>query len=184
MNQVWFSTVLFFFEWVRSKLLVIQLKREKTLLQAPPWHFVRYNNDSSVNVTGGRDDKLLSLLARKLNFQWVDRSTLHLGSRTSKGKTKPLEDHCVVRPSVCLSAHLFFCLTINMNPNYVITGTSTTIHRREVRAQKYPVTERSKGHLVWFGNEWVFMHFVRYLSLLLPHYWAGFFTIFYFIAKH
>nr|WPO56519.1 ionotropic receptor [Leucinodes orbonalis] len=38
--------------------------------QAPPWHFVKYNNDSTVNVTGGRDDKLLSLLSHKLNFRY------------------------------------------------------------------------------------------------------------------
>ncbi|CAH0727974.1 unnamed protein product, partial [Brenthis ino] len=40
------------------------------VLHAPPWHFVIYNNDSTVNVTGGRDDKLLSLLAKKLNFKY------------------------------------------------------------------------------------------------------------------
>nr|AXF48845.1 ionotropic receptor IR14 [Lobesia botrana] len=40
------------------------------VLHAPPWHFVAYNNDSTVNVTGGRDDKLLSLLAKKLNFRY------------------------------------------------------------------------------------------------------------------
>nr|QZH55076.1 ionotropic receptor 40a [Achelura yunnanensis] len=43
---------------------------EIPVLHAPPWHFVTYNNDSSVNVTGGRDDKLLSLLAKKLNFRY------------------------------------------------------------------------------------------------------------------
>ncbi|XP_026328485.1 ionotropic receptor 40a [Hyposmocoma kahamanoa] len=40
------------------------------VLHAPPWHFVKYNNDSTVNVTGGRDDKLLALLAKKLNFRY------------------------------------------------------------------------------------------------------------------
>ncbi|KAJ0180113.1 hypothetical protein K1T71_004704 [Dendrolimus kikuchii] len=40
------------------------------VLHAPPWHFVSYNNDSSVNVKGGRDDKLLALLAKKLNFRY------------------------------------------------------------------------------------------------------------------
>ncbi|CAH2107683.1 unnamed protein product [Euphydryas editha] len=40
------------------------------VLHAPPWHFVIYKNDSTVNVTGGRDDKLLSLLAKKLNFKY------------------------------------------------------------------------------------------------------------------
>ncbi|KAL0892471.1 hypothetical protein ABMA27_015580 [Loxostege sticticalis] len=40
------------------------------VLHAPPWHFVKYNNDSTVNVTGGRDDKLLSLLSKKLNFRY------------------------------------------------------------------------------------------------------------------
>ncbi|XP_053602865.1 ionotropic receptor 40a [Plodia interpunctella] len=40
------------------------------VLHAPPWHFVKYNNDSTVNVTGGRDDKLLALLANKLNFKY------------------------------------------------------------------------------------------------------------------
>nr|QMS80367.1 ionotropic receptor [Histia rhodope] len=43
---------------------------EIPVLHAPPWHFVKYNNDSTVNVTGGRDDKLLSLLAKKLNFRY------------------------------------------------------------------------------------------------------------------
>ncbi|KAI5643750.1 ligand-gated ion channel domain-containing protein [Phthorimaea operculella] len=43
---------------------------EVPVLHAPPWHFVKYNNDSSVNVTGGRDDKLLALLAKKLNFRY------------------------------------------------------------------------------------------------------------------
>ncbi|XP_021202684.1 ionotropic receptor 40a [Bombyx mori] len=40
------------------------------VLHAPPWHFVKYNNDSSINVTGGRDDKLLKLIANKLNFRY------------------------------------------------------------------------------------------------------------------
>ncbi|XP_059061371.1 ionotropic receptor 40a [Achroia grisella] len=40
------------------------------VLHAPPWHFVKYNNDSTVNVTGGRDDKLLALLSKKLNFRY------------------------------------------------------------------------------------------------------------------
>ncbi|XP_045493424.1 ionotropic receptor 40a [Colias croceus] len=39
------------------------------VLHAPPWHFVKYQN-KSVNVTGGRDDKLLALLANKLNFKY------------------------------------------------------------------------------------------------------------------
>ncbi|XP_046660922.1 LOW QUALITY PROTEIN: ionotropic receptor 40a-like [Homalodisca vitripennis] len=38
------------------------------VLHKPPWHFVTYNNDSIV-VEGGRDDKLLQMLAVKLNFQ-------------------------------------------------------------------------------------------------------------------
>lgn len=37
--------------------------------QKPPWHFVYYGNDSMV-VLGGRDDKLISILASKLNFQY------------------------------------------------------------------------------------------------------------------
>ncbi|CAK1553446.1 unnamed protein product, partial [Leptosia nina] len=41
------------------------------VLHAPPWHFVQYkNNSSAVNVTGGRDDKLLAVLAKKLNFKY------------------------------------------------------------------------------------------------------------------
>ncbi|GBP37720.1 Ionotropic receptor 40a [Eumeta japonica] len=40
------------------------------VLHAPPWHFVRYNNDSALSVTGGRDDELLALLAKKLNFKY------------------------------------------------------------------------------------------------------------------
>ncbi|XP_075970201.1 ionotropic receptor 40a [Anticarsia gemmatalis] len=43
---------------------------EVPVLHAPPWHFVRYNNDSTITVTGGRDDKLLSLISKKLNFRY------------------------------------------------------------------------------------------------------------------
>ncbi|XP_041976503.1 ionotropic receptor 40a [Aricia agestis] len=41
------------------------------VLHSPPWHFVQYTNSSTgVNVTGGRDHKLLSLMANKLNFRY------------------------------------------------------------------------------------------------------------------
>ncbi|CAB3244224.1 unnamed protein product [Arctia plantaginis] len=43
---------------------------EVPVLHAPPWHFVKYNNDSTITVTGGRDDKLLSLMSKKLNFRY------------------------------------------------------------------------------------------------------------------
>lgn len=39
------------------------------VIHKPPWHFVKYTNDSAV-VLGGRDDKLLKVLARRLNFQF------------------------------------------------------------------------------------------------------------------
>lgn len=39
------------------------------MIKAPPWHFVEYNNDSVINVTGGRDHQLLTLLGKKLNFR-------------------------------------------------------------------------------------------------------------------
>ncbi|XP_013177605.1 PREDICTED: uncharacterized protein LOC106125067 [Papilio xuthus] len=40
------------------------------VLHAPPWHFVKYNNNSTVEVTGGRDDKLLALISKRLNFRY------------------------------------------------------------------------------------------------------------------
>ncbi|XP_050557048.1 ionotropic receptor 40a [Spodoptera frugiperda] len=43
---------------------------EVPVLHAPPWHFVKYNNDNTITVTGGRDDKLLALIAKKLNFKY------------------------------------------------------------------------------------------------------------------
>ncbi|KAG6461102.1 hypothetical protein O3G_MSEX012418 [Manduca sexta] len=59
------------------------------VLHAPPWHFVRYNNDSSVRVTGGRDDKLLALIAKKLNFRYryYDPPDRSQGSRISGNGT-------------------------------------------------------------------------------------------------
>ncbi|CAH2232476.1 jg19409 [Pararge aegeria aegeria] len=59
------------------------------VLHAPPWHFVRYNNDSTVNVTGGRDDKLLAVLAKKLNFKYkyYDPPERSQGSRISGNGT-------------------------------------------------------------------------------------------------
>ncbi|VVD00878.1 unnamed protein product, partial [Leptidea sinapis] len=55
----------------RTSLLFCQpADCEVIISDAPPWHFVKYKNDSSVNVTGGRDDKLLALLAEKLNFKY------------------------------------------------------------------------------------------------------------------
>ncbi|KAF5271728.1 hypothetical protein FQA39_LY08051 [Lamprigera yunnana] len=40
------------------------------VVHKPPWHFVNYLNDS-IEVLGGRDDKLLSLLAQYLNFKFL-----------------------------------------------------------------------------------------------------------------
>ncbi|XP_045764407.1 ionotropic receptor 40a [Maniola jurtina] len=62
---------------------------EVPVLHAPPWHFVSYNNDSTVNVTGGRDDKLLALLAKKLNFKYkyYDPPERSQGSRISGNGT-------------------------------------------------------------------------------------------------
>ncbi|XP_046960635.1 ionotropic receptor 40a [Vanessa cardui] len=59
------------------------------VLHAPPWHFVVYKNDSTVNVTGGRDDKLLSLLSKKLNFkyQYYDPPERSQGSRIAGNGT-------------------------------------------------------------------------------------------------
>lgn len=37
--------------------------------QKPPWNFVYYGNVTIEHIEGGRDDKLLSLLASKLNFR-------------------------------------------------------------------------------------------------------------------
>nr|XP_008195465.2 PREDICTED: uncharacterized protein LOC658055 isoform X1 [Tribolium castaneum] len=39
------------------------------VIHKPPWHFVQYGNDS-IKVTGGRDDRILSLLSKKLNFRY------------------------------------------------------------------------------------------------------------------
>ncbi|XP_023310509.1 ionotropic receptor 40a [Anoplophora glabripennis] len=49
------------------------------VLHKPPWYFVRYNNSNNGNfsninntmeVLGGRDDRILSLLSQKLNFRY------------------------------------------------------------------------------------------------------------------
>ncbi|XP_077302826.1 ionotropic receptor 40a-like [Arctopsyche grandis] len=40
------------------------------VFHAPPWHFVHQYNKSVIEVTGGRDHKLLILLAEKLNFRY------------------------------------------------------------------------------------------------------------------
>ncbi|KAI4455846.1 ionotropic receptor 20a-related [Holotrichia oblita] len=47
----------------KGKLILVPV------IHKPPWHFVRYENDS-FEVVGGRDDKLLSLIAAKLNFRY------------------------------------------------------------------------------------------------------------------
>nr|XP_022911121.1 ionotropic receptor 40a-like [Onthophagus taurus] len=39
------------------------------VIHKPPWHFVKYNNNS-IEVIGGRDYKLLNLLSQKLNFRF------------------------------------------------------------------------------------------------------------------
>ncbi|XP_050528960.1 ionotropic receptor 40a-like isoform X3 [Daktulosphaira vitifoliae] len=43
---------------------------ESLISTKPPWTFVEYSNDSSFRVEGGRDDKLIKLLADKLNFRY------------------------------------------------------------------------------------------------------------------
>uniref|UniRef100_A0A8D8YFP2 Glutamate receptor 1 n=3 Tax=Cacopsylla melanoneura TaxID=428564 RepID=A0A8D8YFP2_9HEMI len=40
------------------------------ILHKPPWNFVYYSNDTIISIQSGRDDKLLSLLASKLNFRY------------------------------------------------------------------------------------------------------------------
>ncbi|CAG9762608.1 unnamed protein product [Ceutorhynchus assimilis] len=42
------------------------------VLHKPPWHFVHYNSsdNKSFEVTGGRDDRILFLLSKKLNFRY------------------------------------------------------------------------------------------------------------------
>ncbi|KAI5748510.1 hypothetical protein M8J77_026280 [Diaphorina citri] len=40
------------------------------ILHKPPWNFVYYGNVTIEHIEGGRDDKLLSLLASKLNFRY------------------------------------------------------------------------------------------------------------------
>ncbi|XP_068630636.1 ionotropic receptor 40a-like [Battus philenor] len=59
------------------------------VLHAPPWHFVKYYNNSTVEVTGGRDDKLLSLIAKRLNFryQYYDPPDRSQGSSISGNGT-------------------------------------------------------------------------------------------------
>ncbi|BES89951.1 Ligand-gated ion channel [Nesidiocoris tenuis] len=39
------------------------------VLHKPPWYFVSYSNDS-IQVEGGRDEKLLTILSEKLNFRF------------------------------------------------------------------------------------------------------------------
>ncbi|XP_068893877.1 ionotropic receptor 40a-like isoform X2 [Tenebrio molitor] len=39
------------------------------VIHKPPWHFVKYVNDT-IEVTGGRDDRILSLLSKKINFRY------------------------------------------------------------------------------------------------------------------
>ncbi|XP_066259672.1 ionotropic receptor 40a-like isoform X2 [Euwallacea similis] len=58
------------------------------VLHKPPWHFVRYNlsDNKSFEVIGGRDDRILNLLSRKLNFRYVysDPPERIQGSATSE----------------------------------------------------------------------------------------------------
>ncbi|CAK1603862.1 unnamed protein product [Parnassius mnemosyne] len=59
------------------------------VLHAPPWHFVKFNNKSTIEVKGGRDDKLLSLIAKRLNFryQYYDPPDRSQGSSISGNGT-------------------------------------------------------------------------------------------------
>lgn len=57
------------------------------VLHKPPWNFVNYHNDTTIEVEGGRDDKLFSLLANKLNFkyQYIDPPDRSQGSSVVNG---------------------------------------------------------------------------------------------------
>ncbi|XP_025408278.1 ionotropic receptor 40a isoform X2 [Sipha flava] len=58
------------------------------VLHKPPWMFVEYLNDS-FRVDGGRDDKLINLLADKLNFRftYVDPPDRTQGSGLDRGSS-------------------------------------------------------------------------------------------------
>ncbi|CAB0016450.1 unnamed protein product, partial [Nesidiocoris tenuis] len=49
------------------------------VLHKPPWYFVSYSNDS-IQVEGGRDEKLLTILSEKLNFR--NQSQTHNETQT------------------------------------------------------------------------------------------------------
>ncbi|CAH2075022.1 unnamed protein product, partial [Iphiclides podalirius] len=76
------------------------------VLNAPPWHFVKYNNNS-VEVTGGRDDKLLFLIAKRLNFryQYYDPPDRSQGSSISGNASskEPSSTHKARMVSVLIS---------------------------------------------------------------------------------
>ncbi|KAK7590098.1 hypothetical protein V9T40_001711 [Parthenolecanium corni] len=57
------------------------------VLHKPPWYFVRYYNETEIKVEGGRDDKLLSFVANKLNFkcQYIDPPDRNQGSSVING---------------------------------------------------------------------------------------------------
>lgn len=58
--------------------------------QKPPWNFVEYTNDS-FKADGGRDDKLLTVIADKLNFRYryIDPPDRIQGSAINKNGTFP-----------------------------------------------------------------------------------------------
>ncbi|VVC36921.1 Ionotropic glutamate receptor, L-glutamate and glycine-binding domain,Ionotropic glutamate receptor [Cinara cedri] len=58
------------------------------VLHKPPWMFVEYLNDS-FRVDGGRDDKLINLLANKLNFRftYIDPPDRTQGSGLDRGSS-------------------------------------------------------------------------------------------------
>ncbi|CAB0016452.1 unnamed protein product, partial [Nesidiocoris tenuis] len=52
---------------------------EDVISMKPPWYFVSYSNDS-IQVEGGRDEKLLTILSEKLNFR--NQSQTHNETQT------------------------------------------------------------------------------------------------------
>lgn len=61
---------MFPFYTYNSQTLNYLFPKIHSLFQKPPWHFVEYNNDSSITVLGGRDERILNLLSKKLHFRY------------------------------------------------------------------------------------------------------------------
>ncbi|XP_065226261.1 ionotropic receptor 40a [Planococcus citri] len=57
------------------------------VLHKPPWFFVNYHNETTIEVEGGRDDKLISFVANKLNFrcEYIDPPDRNQGSSVING---------------------------------------------------------------------------------------------------